>query len=120
MVEYGVNRVYIHGGLYRGRYGTYLGRCGAVKCRISIDGDTVHQRNLWLTSITRLKVVDEDDAKEEADKATNEATEQGKEDSAVVTIPKKELVGMLEKITSMKIEIEMLESKLKQLVIDKD
>jgi hypothetical protein len=55
------NRVYIHGGKYKGRYGTYMGECGKVMCSIKIDGDKVQQRNLWLTSITII-AEDKDDA----------------------------------------------------------
>ena len=104
------NRVYIHAGKYKGRYGTYMGKYGKVMCSIRIDGDTVLQRNLWLTSITRI----------EGSNDNGKAKKKTTSDNDDVTVSRGELLEILETIEDMKEKIELLETKLQVLVINKN
>ena len=92
------NRVYIVAGKYKGRYGTYLGRYGKVMCSVRIDGDALPHRNLWMSSITRLKAQEDN------------------EDDKEITITKREMLEILQTISEMKQKIETLEKRLQSVL----
>jgi hypothetical protein len=108
------NRVYIHGGKYKGRFGTYIGKYGKVMCTIKIDGDPV-QRNLWLTSITYqrddgMKGQDKDTRRDDNDTIkTIKITDKDK----LLNITRGELLETLETVAEMNQKIDALEHKLR-------
>ena len=96
------NRVYIHAGKYKGRYGTYMGQYGKVMCSIRIDGDTALHRNLWLSSVTRIE----------------RSTGGNETDDVMITISREEMLEIVNTIADLKNKMELLEKKLESLVLN--
>lgn len=124
------NRVYIHGGKYKGRYGFYMGKYGKVMCSVKLDSGEV--KNVWLSSVTRMRQDDEEDnrpprAQQQRQQRQQNSTDNqqqrqpGQQNSTdndndkVIRITKGELLQMLESVSEMKRKIDSLEEKLKQL-----
>jgi hypothetical protein len=121
------DRVYIHGGKYKGRFGTYMGKYGKVMCSIKIDGDSVSQRNLWLTSITRIqrdgtaeqeRWNDSTERHSTSTKRGNDKTIEITDNDRLLNITKGEMLEVLDTIADMKSKIDALELKLRRLVTD--
>ena len=50
----------IVGGTYKKHgYGVYLGKYGTVMCSVAVEGDSRSHRNIWLTSMKRIKAKEE-------------------------------------------------------------
>jgi hypothetical protein len=114
-------RVYIHGGKYKGRFGTYMGKYGKVMCSIKIDGDTVQQRNLWMTSITRVQQQEDRtnqcNATRTDDNNDTIKTIKITDKDKLINITKGELLETLETLAEMNRTIIALEHKLRCLVL---
>lgn len=123
-------RVFISGGKYKGRYGTYMGPYGPKKvmCCVTIDGDTVHQRNLWLSSVTPVPVVEARPIFKTDEVADEDIRRMGRwsvsddwtETEPTVKIKTSDLEKLLQDVTEAKSTIDDLEKKLKQLLLVRD
>lgn len=93
------DQVYIVGGLYR-RYGkgTYLRPYGKKMCTIKVHGDTVNERNVWLSSVQKVVVVDHDS---------------GSSPTATISMTREEYNSLLQDIVSVTKALHELQIKVK-------
>jgi hypothetical protein len=113
-------RVRIVAGSYKKHgFGTYMGPYGKVMCCVKVDGDTVQQRHLWLTSIRPMMAPKSGSAPSDkapkapsADKYSTESTAESKE----FKVSKSDLQTMLDEVTKMRAAMEEFETTLKTLL----
>jgi hypothetical protein len=110
------DRVRIVAGKYqRNGHGTYLGIYGKVMCNVKIDGDTVQQRHLWLTSIRHVpaeKSSVDTDASQAQNANQNNKTNKNNNDNK----QELQLMELLQEINALKATVDRLERKVQKII----
>lgn len=93
-----------------------MGKYGKVMCSIKLDSGEV--KNVWLSSVTRMRQDNEEDNQPQRAQQQRQQRQQNSTDNdndKVIRITKGELLQMLESVSEMKRKIDSLEEKLKQI-----
>jgi hypothetical protein len=128
------DRIFVKGGVYKGRYGVYIGTYGTVMCSVKIDNDTRQQRNIWQSSIQPTEEVQTERPSPSSSRRTTPVSSTGdmnKTDketimhtgkwkaesySDYVNVSRQELEKLLEDIANVKDAASHLEKKIKDLL----